>query len=103
MPFSYPACTPGCWASVDRAELWTGNPRWWPISTEATPMSVFSGLPRDMLPVRISRIPGPQQARTAAPGATAWTAVTRPRISAHIRVSMPATVMGPVAPAMAIE
>ena len=51
-----------------------------------------------MVVVRMSRMPGPQQAMIEAPGATVWMAVVVPSISAHICVTVPARVIGAVAP-----
>ena len=78
-------------------------PRWWPISTAAAPISVLSRLPSDMVVWRMSRMPGPQQASTGAPGAAVWIAVMVPSTSAQSSASVPAGVTGAVAPEIGIE
>ena len=51
----------------------------------------------------MSRIPGPQQATTGAPGAAVWMAVIVPSTSAQSRASVPAGVTGAVAPEIGME
>ena len=51
----------------------------------------------------MSRMPGPQQATTGAPGAAVWMAVMVPSTSAHSSASVPAGVTGAVAPEIGIE
>ena len=51
----------------------------------------------------MSRMPGPQQASTGAPGTAVSMAVMVPRTSAHSSARVPAGVIGAVAPEMGIE
>ncbi len=68
--FSYPAWIPACLASLEKPALWTGMPSEWPTSVPPMPTSVFSRQPRLIVEVRMSRMPGPQQAMIPVPG---WT------------------------------